>query len=182
MNDLKTLEKSLTEAILSNETYNEKKSVIKEELIKSKLETFDWSKYCFFVENTYTRNAVIHNDNFTILVLCWAKGMKSQIHDHPCDGCFIVGLDGTLIEQKFEKTDDDFLVETEKTTLTKGSIAWMHDSIGLHQIINPNEDQNAITLHIYYPPFNVCKVFDKDGFSKTCYPKFFSINGEKIEN
>jgi cysteine dioxygenase len=180
---IKTIEKSITEAILSNETVEEKKEAIKLELQRLNLDNFDWSKYCYFLDGTYTRNAVVHNENFSILILCWARGCKSPIHDHPCDGCFIVGCKGELSETKFEKRpDSEELTSYEKSSVKKGDIAWMHDSLGFHQIINTSDTEDAITLHVYHPPFNVCKGYTVKGDNWNCAPKFYSINGEKLDS
>ena len=175
------MEKTITNAIISNETIEEKKEAIEDVLKNHHLEREDWSKYSFFVENSYTRNAVIHNDLFTVLVLCWSKGCKSQIHDHPCDGCFIVGIDGKLEETQFQKTKENELIPTITNKISKGDISWMHDTIGFHQVANGSETENATTIHIYHPPFNVCKAFKQNGESWNCAPTFYSINGEIVE-
>ena len=182
MLNLKSIEKSISEAILLNETIGEKKDAIKQELKRLSLENFDFSKYIFWEEGTYTRNAVIHTDDFSMLLLCWSKGCKSAIHDHPCDGCFIVGIQGELEETKYVKCKDtNALKETSKVNVKKGDITWMHDYLGFHKVSNLSETEGAITLHIYHPPFNVCKGYDVKGENWTCYPTFYSIHGEKIE-
>ena len=179
---IKNIEKTITEAILSNETVEEKRDAIKLELERLSLQDLDWSKYCFFVDGTYTRNAVIHNDDFSILVLCWSKSCKSQIHNHPCDGCFIVGLSGELEETRYEQNKEDkSLVLKERNIVRKGDIAWMHDCMGYHRVSNMSDIEDAVTLHIYHPPFNACKSYNIEGENWNCYPKFFSINGEKVE-
>ena len=136
-------------------------------------------KYCFFEEGCYTRNAVIHNDLFQILILCWEKGCITPIHNHPCNGCFMVGLNGSLDEKKF-KVKESGLELYENNCIRKGDINWMHDSIGLHQMSNSSSDQRAVTLHLLLPPYNVCKGYNVRGQNWNCYPKFYSINGVKI--
>jgi len=179
--DIKHIEKVISEAILSNDTVEHKKNAIKLELEKLALHKLDWSKYCFIEKNTYTRNAVILNDDFTILILCWSAGCKSKIHNHPCDGCFIVGIEGELKEIKYIQQEDKSLKETEVSTVSKGDICWMHNKLGFHKICTASENENAITLHVYHPPYNVCKGYDLDGKDYDLYPKFYSINGKKVE-
>jgi len=178
---IKNIEKTITEAILSNETVEEKRDAIKLELERLSLQDLDWSKYCFFVDGTYTRNAVIHNDDFSILVLCWSKSCKSQIHNHPCDGCFIVGLNGALEEKKYI-TKESGLELSERNYIKKGDINWIHDSMGVHQVSNPSSTERAVTLHFYHPPYNVCKGFNVRGQNWNCSPKYYSINGVKTDN
>ncbi|KAJ1953137.1 hypothetical protein GGI12_006078, partial [Dipsacomyces acuminosporus] len=41
------------------------------------------------------------------------------------------------------------------------SVAYMHDKIGLHRIGNPSTAAKAVSLHLYSPPYNMCKTFDQ---------------------
>jgi len=178
---VKEFENTLREAILSYETFEEKRDAIREELEKHSLQNLNWDRFCFFEEGKYTRNAVIHNDLFSMLILCWEKGCITPIHNHPCDGCFIIGVLGTLEEKKFVKKETG-LEMYEYTTIKKGDINWMHDSIGLHQVSNPSSNERAVTIHIYNPPYNVCKGYNIGGQNWNCSPKFYSINGKRMNN
>eukprot|EP00597_Dinobryon_sp_UTEXLB2267_P000752 CAMPEP_0170072226 /NCGR_PEP_ID=MMETSP0019_2-20121128/9924_1 /TAXON_ID=98059 /ORGANISM="Dinobryon sp., Strain UTEXLB2267" /LENGTH=89 /DNA_ID=CAMNT_0010281105 /DNA_START=397 /DNA_END=666 /DNA_ORIENTATION=+ len=60
----------------------------------------------------------------------------------------------------------------------------MADDIGLHKIGNPNKDIGAVTLHLYTPPFSVCKVWSHSGegqYSKHEEGKvgYFSVYGHR---
>ena len=60
------------------------------------------NKYTFWSnEKPYTRNCLINNDKFTVLLLCWNPNVKSAIHDHPCDACFIKVIRGCIKETKY---------------------------------------------------------------------------------
>ncbi|KAJ2398439.1 hypothetical protein GGI05_000071 [Coemansia sp. RSA 2603] len=37
----------------------------------------------------------------------------------------------------------------------------MHDNIGLHRIGNPSSKNKAVSLHLYSPPYNMCKTFNE---------------------
>ena len=64
---------------------------------KSKPE--DWKTYAKFDKYRYTRNLVHEgNGKFNLMLLCWAPGNQSTIHDHANSHCFVKVLDGTLRE------------------------------------------------------------------------------------
>ena len=59
----------------------------------------DWKKFAKFDPYKYTRNLVHEgNGKFNLMLLCWAPGNQSSIHDHADAHCFVKDLDGTLKE------------------------------------------------------------------------------------
>ena len=59
----------------------------------------DWRKYAKFDKYKYTRNLVHEgNGKFNLMLLCWAPGNQSSIHDHANAHCFVKVLDGSLRE------------------------------------------------------------------------------------
>lgn len=182
MSDLTELERVITEVLKTSETFQEKKDRMIEALEPMKLDSLDWTKYQFWESNSYTRNAIIHNDLFTLLALCWDSGCSSPIHDHPCDGCWIVGLQGNIEEKKYVLQRDETLKEVSAETVKTGDISWMHNSVGFHKVSNTSAEERAVTLHIYSPPYKVCRGYNEKGEYWYCSPKFYSVNGEKIEN
>jgi predicted metal-dependent enzyme (double-stranded beta helix superfamily) len=118
------------------------------------------AKFAHFNANfPYTRNLVTTDDkNFTLLLLCWNPGMESPIHDHPCDGCFIKAIQGTVCETRYIKDPaSDELKVLDKTCVSDGVVTYMDDFIGFHKVGN-NGTEPAITLHLYTPPYQLCKV------------------------
>ena len=59
----------------------------------------DWKQFAKFDKYKYTRN-LVHSGNgkFNLMLLCWAPGNQSSIHDHADAHCFVKNLDGTLKE------------------------------------------------------------------------------------
>jgi cysteine dioxygenase len=181
MANINELERVITEVLTTADTCEEKKVKMIAALEPLHLESSDWSKYLFWEPGSYTRNAIINNDLFTLLALCWDKGCSSPIHDHPCDGCWIVGLAGAIDEKKYVVNKDDTLKEVSTCTCQAGEISWMHNSVGLHKVSNPSQENRAVTLHIYSPPFKVCRGYNEKGEYWYCTPRFYSVNGEKVE-
>lgn len=56
----------------------------------------------------YTRNLVAtDNETYTLLLLCWNPGKQSPIHDHPCDGCWVRVVEGSVTETRYEMNEND---------------------------------------------------------------------------
>ena len=90
--NIKEIEHIITDVLTSNPDFDSKKGNMIERIKPLELEKMDWSRYCFYENGSYTRNAIIHNDLFSLLIICWDKNIGSPIHDHPDQGCWIVGL------------------------------------------------------------------------------------------
>ncbi len=59
----------------------------------------DWRKYAKFDKFKYTRNLVHEgNGKFNLMLLCWAEGNQSTIHDHADAHCFVKVLAGSVTE------------------------------------------------------------------------------------
>ncbi len=178
---IKDLEHIITDVLTTNPDVETKRDKMIEKLKPLRLQKQDWSKYCFYENSLYTRNAIIHNELFSLMVICWDKGSGSPIHDHPDQGCWIVGLDGTVEEKRYIMQNDGTLKEGDTDIVKPGEISWMHNSVGYHKVGNPSPDTRSTTLHIYSPPYKNCKGLKENGEFWFCTPKYYSIDGEKIE-
>lgn len=158
-----------------------------EELMKAyKSDPKDWKKYAKFDRYKYTRNLVHEgNGKFNLMILCWAPGNQSMIHDHADAHCFVKVLDGNLREIRFfwpedEQSDEGALVEKERKDAKTNTISYMSDELGLHRVQNTSHSNNAVSLHLYSPPFGSCQVFDERTGKKSRAPMtFWSKFGEK---
>jgi cysteine dioxygenase len=124
------------------------------------------NKYTFWDgEKPYTRNLVhTDNENYTLLMLCWNGGRESSIHNHPCEGCFIKTIRGCIRETRYEVHEETNEIRRSQVKFfNEGQVSFMHDSIGLHKIGNPNKDTGSVTLHLYTPPFKSCRVWNDCG-------------------
>lgn len=112
--------------------------------------------------------------HYTILLLCWPAGKESKIHNHPCDGCFVKSVRGQIKETKYVEEDkcDASTIEgnassrcmrvISEVVLSPGEVTYMDDFIGYHKVGNAETDETqdcAITLHVYTPPYQSCKVW-----------------------
>jgi cysteine dioxygenase len=162
-----------------------------------RLEPRDYQDYVHFDSSTnYTRNLVsTDHETYTLLLLCWNPGRSSPIHDHPCDGCWMRALQGRVRETRYRATssdstssssslggeqEQDHLVCTQDKVYSNG-LVFIKDSQGFHKIGNPDATIPAITMHLYSPPFESCKIWlDQERppcKSRVC---FYSAYGKKL--
>ena len=169
-------------------------------------QTKDWINYVNFdLKKNYTRNLIAtDNETFTLMILCWTPGKESPIHDHPCRGCWMLTLDGSVKETRYTIADNKQISTAEEISDKKfvskgysvyqpGDVIYIDDSIGLHNIgatdslrkPRLSEKGGAITLHLYFPPFKSCRAWlDENNPSKVIYPKmcYYSEYGKIINN
>jgi cysteine dioxygenase len=138
----------------------ERKAKLTEILTKISFESTELCKYIHY-DNTipYTRNLIATDDeNYTLLLLCWSPARESKIHDHPCQGCFVRTLTGSIQEWIYTINDAGDIVYSRDSVYGAGLTSFMSDDIGLHKIGNPHPTEGAMSLHLYVPPFRKCKV------------------------
>jgi len=139
-------------------------------------------QYIYFDKNkNYTRNLIsTDNESYSLMLLCWNKNKFSPIHNHPCDGCWLKIIQGSIQEIRYNISDNK-LNEIYNNKTSEG-VFYMHDSIGLHKIGNPDMNIDAITIHLYAPPFNKCNLWPDIENSKEkieSESKYDTINGKK---
>uniref|UniRef100_A0A914C806 cysteine dioxygenase n=1 Tax=Acrobeloides nanus TaxID=290746 RepID=A0A914C806_9BILA len=160
---------------------------IKRVLEAYKSNPLDWQKYAHFDPHKYTRNLVdIGNGKYNMLILCWGPGMGSSIHDHTNSHCFVKVLEGSLLETRFSWPDpdksDEPMQETDRDEHPINGVTYMSDELGLHRMENPSHSDNAVTLHLYIPPFEHCQIFDeRTGRKAQSAVTFFTKYGEKVD-
>ena len=148
----------------------------------------EWAPYLKFQPNKYTRNLVdAGNGKFNLMILCWAEGQGSSIHNHTNSHCFMKCIQGKLIETKYawpkDETQDEPMEIIRRTELSDGQVAYINDSIGLHRVESPSHTDTAVTLHLYVPPYDHCNVFDeRTGHTSDACVTFYSIGGQLTTN
>ena len=121
-----------------------------------------WSKYFLFDPDFYTRNLVMRNELFELLVLCWQPGQVSPIHDHQGQRCWMGVLDGAVEETlyDFPRASSGACPRAVRTKrFSHGGVAFITDDIGLHDI-RPMDQRRAVTIHLYSKPIRVARIFD----------------------
>jgi len=165
-----------------------------QELMESyKSNPLEWKKFAKFDRYKYTRNLVDEgNGKFDLMLLCWNPSQYSPIHDHTDAHCFMKILDGGLEEVRYEwpeevQQEDDLgqmnnMKVIGTTPLPLNSVCYMSDELGVHRVGNRSNTDNAVSLHLYVPPFATCQIFDETtGRRCKCTTTFYSRYGEKVK-
>jgi cysteine dioxygenase len=155
-------QKSIRERVRQDDKRGTKSDPVNELFSRLDLSTKEWLEPYRQSEpnKNYTRNLIAtDNETFTLLLPCWNAEKESPIHDHPCDGCWLRVCEGKIQETRY-KIDKD----TDKMEVTSDEIfednypAFIKDSMRFHKIGNPSK-QPAVTLNLYCPPFNQCRIW-----------------------
>lgn len=87
----------------------------------------DWRKYALIDESRcYTRNLISEREGlFSIILLCWNPAKCSPCHDHNGSQCFMLLLEGSLVETRYKTRDTTKQIQTicPQTTSSKTSPA-----------------------------------------------------------
>ncbi|XP_045508364.1 cysteine dioxygenase type 1-like [Colias croceus] len=91
---------------------------------------------------------------------------------------------------KIDQTNDEYadgydvqsMKETGRTRLEVNDVCYINDALGLHRMENPSHVDGAVSLHLYCPPFDSCRVFDaRTGKPTEVKVTFWSMYGKKIK-
>lgn len=176
------------------------------ELINSfELKPADWKTFVHYDKFKYTRNLICNDKHsrFGLMILAWGPGQKSPIHNHNGSHCIMRVLEGSLLENLYEKksfgsvdcgTESDLSMsqgsleiseiyeKTRETELLTGQTAYIHDEIGWHRVSNASTTNPAVSLHLYAPPIEHCKTYceieGKIRAQSAC--PYHSINGKLV--
>merc|ERR1712212_125831 len=145
----------------------------------------DWIKFSKWDKYRYTRNLMHEgNGNFNLILMCWPEGTSSPIHDHSDAHCFMRVLEGQVKEVKYGWPEVEGIPpkEMETTLVNQGQTIYMSDELGLHKVENSSHTNKLISVYLYSPPFNTCKVFDhRTGKDSRVKMNFYSKHGVKEE-
>ena len=106
----------------------------------------DWQQYIKFDDEKYHRQLIYHSDSFDLVIICWKYQQKSQIHDHPDQGCLMKILNGKLLENTYN--NDKQLTYLSSIILEKDAIGYKTGNCILHDI---HCLEDTVSLHIYSP-------------------------------
>ncbi|MHC5113564.1 MAG: cysteine dioxygenase [Planctomycetota bacterium] len=121
----------------------------------------DVREYVSFNPDHYQRNLVHLGPGYAALILCWAPGQSSSIHDHRGSACGVLVLQGTVAETKYKRDADGMLTLDRVTRLPVGQVCGSYDS-DIHTIVNEDPNEGLVTLHVYTPPMENYRVYHLD--------------------
>ena len=110
----------------------------------------DLAELIRFSPTGYQRNLVKEGPFYRMLVLCWAAGQCSPIHDHAGSTCAVRVIQGVATETVYQQTEHEVLQRTSHWVV--GDVFGGSDG-DIHAVGNfSSDDSPLVTLHVYSPP------------------------------
>jgi cysteine dioxygenase len=117
--------------------------------------------YCSWSDKSYTRNCIVENEKFELILLCWEAGQITPIHDHGGEECWVKVIEGEFRERIYT-TDEAGELSIVKSSIAKvNDITYMIDFMGFHSLENLS-DKRSMSLHLYAKPIRSCNVFNEN--------------------
>ena len=114
----------------------------------------DLREFAKFSPDHYRRNLIHEGPAYQALILCWANGQRSPIHDHRGSACGVRIIHGTATETLFKRGANG-IIPAGMREMPQGSVCGSYDA-DIHEMSNLQPSgTNLVTLHIYSPPLLV---------------------------
>jgi cysteine dioxygenase len=120
----------------------------------------DFEKFSSWSNDCYTRNCIVENQQFELILICWCQGHQTPIHDHGGEECWVKVIDGELKETIYKHNEATELIEVKSAIAKANDITYMKDFMGFHQLENV-ANKRSMTLHLYAKPIRECNMFDE---------------------
>jgi len=145
--------------------------------------------YIFWNAQHYTRNLIHKTELYELMAICWDVGMRSSIHNHKDQNCWMAAPVGKLEVRNYTVLEEDLtsqhcnIVPTDTVEITQSNPVAVDPLNPVHEVRNPREwNQRAVSLHLYSRPFDSCIVYSCEqhtcGEIGLCYT---SIDGKLVE-
>ncbi|KAJ0170145.1 hypothetical protein K1T71_014073 [Dendrolimus kikuchii] len=121
------------------------------------------------------------NEDVTELDISSCQNDSCQIDSCQCDRCQN-NVSAVCEDSEEEIYNAQDMNEIGRTRLEVDDVCYINDSLGLHRMENPSHVDGAVSLHLYSPPFDSCRVFDaRTGKPTEVKVTFWSMYGKKIK-
>lgn len=119
-----------------------------------------FNDYCSWSDECYTRNCIVDNEKFELILLCWGPGQMTPIHDHGGEECWVTIIDGEFKETIYKIDDADGLKEVKSSIAKTNDVTYMIDFMGFHTLENLSNNR-SMSLHLYAKPIRSCNSYDE---------------------
>ncbi len=120
-----------------------------------------FEKYCSWSDDCYTRNCIVNNEKFELILLCWQPGQITPIHDHGGQECWVKVIQGSFKENIYTLDHSGELILKESTIASVNDCTYMDDHIGYHSLENVSKGK-SMSLHLYSKPIQTCNLYDSE--------------------
>ncbi len=100
----------------------------------------------------YTRIPLSRDDELEVVLICFAEGQTSSVHDHQGSNCVVRVISGKILETLYERNGDT-LDLLGSSYLKPGDISGL-DGVQVHQLSNLHT-KGSVLVNFYSPPFKV---------------------------
>lgn len=136
---------------------------------------------CSWSNKSYTRNCIVENEKFELILLCWEEGQKTAIHDHGGEECWVKVIQGEFRETIY-KVDEAGELKMVKSFISKaGDISYMVDFMGCHRLENLSNTR-SMSLHLYAKPIHNCNIFEENTRTFVRKDLVYCTESEMIKN
>ncbi|WP_439630285.1 cysteine dioxygenase [Gemmata sp.] len=104
-----------------------------------------------FSAEPYTRISLHRDESMEVVLICFAAGQTSSVHDHRGSSCVIRVVNGMVLETLFEKAAGTTLAATGQHYLAPGDVSGLAGD-RVHQLSNV-DTAGTVLLNFYSPPF-----------------------------
>ncbi|WP_254173856.1 cysteine dioxygenase [Planktothrix pseudagardhii] len=109
-----------------------------------------WEAFVLFLPDRYGWQTLVRNDDFEIVVICWAPGQTSGVHPHKNAALNVTKvLQGSITQQRYIPDEQRQLILWKEETVNAGDVTWT-ERYEFHQLVNQSSE-NCVTLHVYSP-------------------------------
>lgn len=106
-----------------------------------------------FSSEPYTRIVLQRDESVEVVLICFAAGQTSSVHDHRGSNCVIRVVRGRVLETLFDREDGGTLAHALHHYLSPGDVSGL-DGEQVHQLSNV-DNAGSVLLNFYSPPFQV---------------------------
>lgn len=115
---------------------------------------------------SYTRTCFYRDDRFEVLLLNWAPGAASALHDHGDQHCWLIVLEGRLDIEDYVRLDAGEVPGHARIdargsrVLERGGLDLRSGRFDLHRV-SARRNAPAVSLHVYSQPLEKFLVYDQ---------------------
>ena len=140
-----------------------------------------FENFCSWSNESYTRNCIIENEKFELILLCWNVGQSTPIHDHGGEECWVKIIEGEFRETIYKKNEANELKIVKSAISKSNDITYMIDFMGFHCLENLSKGK-SISLHLYAKPIRNCKIFDENSRKFVSKNMVYTTVSETMKN
>jgi len=125
----------------------------------------EWERFVHFGERFYTRNLLLLNESFSIMLLCWNTQQATPPHTHGDDKqSWFKVLRGELemttykddVNERFKlcaEAKSEPEISHKKTIRVGDPVQYEAPNESCHKLGNTSDTDTAVSIHVYSPPY-----------------------------